>query len=550
MADGAVEVSQSPADITSVAGIVERLAARGLMSASEGDHAIAVAEQSGEPFDQAACKLGLIEEHTLAAFFAAEFGLRLINAAEMTFDASVLGDVNLTYCDYHRVLPFCAMGDGVAAVIVDPLNARALDGLAFSLNQAITPFIVTASQFDQLIEAARFSARGAATNEAKPSVTGDIDRLKDMASTEPVVKFVNRLILDASELRASDIHLEPSERLYNVRYRVDGVLRPMNSIDTEKAMSVVSRLKILCHLDIAERRRPQDGGFSFPVAGRKIDLRVSSTPTVNGESMVIRLLDKASAPQDLETLGFNAPHRRALSSLISKPNGIVLITGPTGSGKTTTLYTLLSQLADGRRKILTIEDPVEHALPGANQTQVNPQIGLTFASGLRAFLRHDPDVIMVGEMRDLETARIAVQAALTGHLVLSTLHTNDAPSAITRLVDMGIEDYLIASTVTGVAAQRLVPRICAACGGTGLDGANACAACDGARRSGRIAVAEVLEIDDAVQRAIKHGATAQDIKSAAARQQFRTMVADGQTKAEQRLVSQDDIDRIIGILNG
>lgn len=549
MADGARQIRQEIAEIKTIADVIERLAATNLTPLHDCQHAMAVAEQSGEPFDQALCKLGFIEESTLARFFSNEFAIPLLDTTTTPLDPSVLGDVNLTYCEFNRVLPFCKNGDSITALTVDPLNTRALQGLAFSLGKPVTPVLVTANDFDRIFETVQLETSNHLKSDQDTDFSDDIDRLKDMASTEPIIKHVNRLILDASSMRASDIHLEPSERHYNVRFRIDGVLHQMSTIEPSKALSTVSRLKILSNLDIAERRRPQDGRFAFPVAGRKIDLRVSSTPTVDGESMVIRLLDKSSAPLDLEALGFNEKHRRQLSSFIHRPNGIVLITGPTGSGKTTTLYTLLSMLADGERKILTIEDPVEYHLAGANQTQVNTQIGLTFAAGLRAFLRHDPDVIMVGEMRDFETASIAVQAAMTGHLVLSTLHTNDAPSAITRLIDMGIEDYLISSTIIGVAAQRLVPKFCSVCSDYDTEDKRNCNMCHGAGHIGRVAVAEVLEVDSVLQSAIKKGASSTDIAQAAAKQNFQTIHADGAEKASAGLIRLEDVRRVTGIQN-
>jgi general secretion pathway protein E len=290
-----------------------------------------------------------------------------------------------------------------------------------------------------------------------------IQHLKDLASEAPVIRLVNLMIARAVESRASDIHIEPFENRLKVRYRVDGVLREVESPPSRLSAAVISRIKIMAKLNIAERRLPQDGRIQLRAQGKEIDLRVSTVPTLWGESVVMRILDKASVVLDFETLGFSPRTLGRFLEILHMPHGIILVTGPTGSGKTTTLYTALQTINTPERKILTVEDPVEYQLEGVNQIQVKPQINLTFANALRAIVRQDPDVIMIGEMRDLETAGIAVQSALTGHLVLSTLHTNDAAGSVTRLLDMGVEDYLLTSTINGILAQRLVRLLCTRC---------------------------------------------------------------------------------------
>ena len=291
----------------------------------------------------------------------------------------------------------------------------------------------------------------------------DIEHLKDLASEAPVIRLVNQIIQRAVESRASGIHIEPFADQLKVRYRIDGILKETDSPPTHSTAAVISRIKIMSKLNIAERRLPQDGRIPLRVQGKELDLRVSTVPTLFGESLVMRLLDKESVRFDFDALGFDGPLRERLGTILDMPYGIFLVTGPTGSGKSTTLYTALSRLNTQERKIITVEDPVEYQLAGINQIQVKPQIGMTFAGALRSIVRQDPDIIMVGEMRDTETARIAVQSALTGHIVLSTLHTNDAPSSVTCLLDMGVEDYLLTSTINGILAQRLVRRLCPAC---------------------------------------------------------------------------------------
>ena len=385
-------------------------------------------------------------------------------------------------------------------------------------------------------------------------VSSDIDHLKDMASAKPIVRYVNRMITEASNARASDIHIEPTADETQVRLRIDGRLRDFDTIPAGQGLSVVSRLKILSDIDIAEQRRPQDGRMSFAVGGHTIDLRLSTAPTVNGESLAIRLLDQSQTSFSLGQLGFYEETSGELQKWIAAaPNGIILVTGPTGSGKTTTLYALLKLLATGDRKILTIEDPVEYQLSGVNQSQVSPAIGVTFATALRSFLRHDPDIIMVGEMRDAETARIAIRAAMTGHLVLSTLHTNDAASAVTRLLEMGVEDYLVASTLLGVVGQRLVRKTCSMCKKSGAPKPpkmETCSQCNDTGFYGRLVLSETLTIDEPVRQAIKRGATAHSIRQAAMTQGFQSLLDDGRAKIADGLTTTDEVTHAAGAYHG
>ncbi|MGE0410040.1 MAG: GspE/PulE family protein [Amphiplicatus sp.] len=487
-----------------------------------------------------------MSEDDLANFVAEFFELeRMIEPARL-LDEGLARSMMTPFMLRHRVSPLRKRGGDVVVALVDPTDDAGLNGCRFALRMPIIPVVVTASEVEDILR--RLSPSVDAEEESEPLlVEDDADRLRDLASAEPAVRFCNRLISSASKSRVSDIHIEPTERGFTVRFRIDGVLLEEETLSTKQGLSAISRLKILSNLDIAERRRPQDGRFSFPVAGRSIDLRISTAPNIHGEGVVLRLLQRSDAAFDLEALGFAPEAARALRRLSDRPNGILLLTGPTGSGKTTTLYALLQRLARREIKILTIEDPVEYRIDGVSQTQVNSAIGLTFAAALRSFLRHDPDIIMVGEMRDLETARTAVQAALTGHLVLSTLHTNDAPSAITRLIDMGVEDYLVASTLIGVVGQRLVRKICNACREKLMRGIEdaPCAVCNGSGYYGRIAISETLEIDDMLRAAIKTGATTGELAAAARTCGFIEMRDEGRAKVAAGVTTEAELARVV-----
>lgn len=517
------------------------------LSPTDAGHVERLLETSNEPLDQIITKLGLIAESDLATFYA--------ELAQVPFQANAnsiklledFGDLNREFCRTHRILPGRQQKAGINAIVVDPFDTAAIDGLRFALKQDISAIVVTPTTWEHLfLKLAPADLTKEDVNEALFDYAADADRLKDMASEEPIVRLVSRLIARASQMRASDIHIEPGPREAVVKARIDGVLREEEVISRTQTLSVISRIKILAQLDIAERRRPQDGRFTFPVAGNPIDLRISTIPTEYGESVVIRILDQSTVSLNFDYLGFTHDAQEILQSLIAKPNGIILVTGPTGSGKTTTLYTMLDQLADGKRKILTIEDPIEQRLANISQTQTNPSIDLTFANALKSFLRHDPDIIMVGEIRDVETARIAVQAALTGHLVFSTLHTNDAASTITRLLDMGIEDYLIASTLNGVIAQRLVRKRCRQCdNGIHID-ATKCEFCYGVGFTGRLAIAEILEMDDQFRQCLRNGWAPAEVANIMSIRHFLSMENDGLAKASAGLIDAKEVLSAVG----
>ncbi|HEY5237218.1 MAG TPA: GspE/PulE family protein, partial [Rhizomicrobium sp.] len=391
----------------------------------------------------------------------------------------------------------------------------------------------------------------------------DLERLKDLASDAPIVRAVNGLIARAVEAQASDIHIEPAEDSIKIRFRIDGALRDEQPLPGHFKSAFISRIKVMSGLNIAERRLPQDGRLRLAVRGQEIDFRVATSPTIHGESVVLRILDRSNLALEFDTLGFDEALLTQYRRVLAQPHGILLVTGPTGSGKTTTLYASLAVLNSSDRKILTIEDPIEYRMPGINQTQVKPQIGLTFAAALRSFLRQDPDVMMVGEIRDLETAQVAIQSALTGHMILSTLHTNSAAGAITRLLDMGVEPFLITSTLNAVMAQRLVRRLCPNCRtpmdllpeaatslGVALDKpvtvyrAHGCEACRNTGFRGRIALFELLTMDDEISRLILARSEAREIHRVAVTASMRTMAQDGLAKAREGLTTVEEVLRV------
>jgi general secretion pathway protein E len=401
--------------------------------------------------------------------------------------------------------------------------------------------------------------------EISVSKDEDVDHLRDMASEAPIIRLVNRLILNAVDLRASDIHFEPFENEFKVRYRIDGVLNDVESPPSRLQAAIISRVKIMSKLDIAERRLPQDGRIKLKISDREIDFRVSTIPTLFGESLVMRILDRETLILDLEKIGFPSDILSQYSELIQQPYGMILVTGPTGSGKTSTLYTTLAKVNSSEKKIITLEDPVEYQLRGINQIQVNPKIGLNFAGGLRAIVRQDPDIILVGEIRDRETAEIAIQSALTGHLLFSTLHTNDSAGAISRLLDMGVESFLLSSTLLGILAQRLVRVICPYCkkeitpdpkilrsmhlshsetSGIRFFGGEGCEECRYTGFKGRTAVFEYLPIDEDIRKDIVAQSSTEKIKKTAVQKGFLTLRQDGWQKVKAGITTIPEVLRV------
>ncbi|KGQ20843.1 general secretion pathway protein E [Lysobacter dokdonensis DS-58] len=444
--------------------IVAALVERGRLKDADLARARRLQEETGGSLLGLLARLGLVSERDHAETASAVLGLPMVSVKDAPELPPETVALSPKFMKQFHVVAVAEEGNVVDVLIADPQDIYALDAVRLATGREVRPSIALRSEIDDLIERWHGQGRSAmgAIIETAEGETGDVDdveHLRDLASEAPVIRLVNLIIQRAVELRASDIHIEPFENRLKVRYRVDGVLEESESPPANLTAAIISRIKIMAKLNIAERRLPQDGRIMLRVQGKELDLRVSTMPTSHGESVVMRLLDRETVVFDFERLGFTDEFLPQFQHVLEQPHGILLVTGPTGSGKTTTLYTALSKLNTSDVKIITVEDPVEYQIEGINQIQAKPQIGLDFAHALRSIVRQDPDIIMIGEMRDLETARIAIQSALTGHLVLSTLHTNNAAGGITRLLDMGVEDYLLTSTVNGILAQRLVRRL-------------------------------------------------------------------------------------------
>ncbi len=449
--------------------IVETLLARGRLKDVDLARARRLQEETGGALLDLLGRLGLVSERDHAEACAEVMGLGLLSLKEVPeLPPEAAPDTPVLSPRFLKQFHVCVLGESEGRLdlwMADPYDLYAIEAVQLATAQRVRPWVGLRSEIDDLIErwyGQGRSAMGTIVENADGEGSGDVDdveHLRDLASEAPVIRLVNLVIQRAVELRASDIHIEPFETRLKVRYRVDGVLEEGESPPSNLTAAVVSRIKIMAKLNIAERRLPQDGRIMLRVQGKELDLRVSTVPTAHGESVVMRLLDRETVVFDFHKLGFTDHFLPQFQKVLEQPHGILLVTGPTGSGKTTTLYTALSKLNTANVKIITVEDPVEYQIEGINQIQAKPQIGLDFANALRSIVRQDPDIIMIGEMRDLETARIAIQSALTGHLVLSTLHTNNAAGGITRMLDMGVEDYLLTSTINGILAQRLVRRL-------------------------------------------------------------------------------------------
>ncbi|GAN78231.1 GspE/PulE family protein [Acidisphaera rubrifaciens] len=555
------------------AAIEAALVARNLLSGAALERVKRLETESGERVDLIAAKLGLISDRDLAQAYADMLDASVLAQADFPAEAVAPDRLLAAFLKRARVVPVAESDTALVVAMADPFDARTLRALQFATGRRIVaraavPADIDAahdrlygdgrSAIDQISDAA--GDRDASDREA------DLERLKDLASEAPVIRLVNSIITRAVEMAASDIHLESTETDLRVRYRVDGMLREMDAPPARLRSAVISRIKIMAKLNIAERRLPQDGRIRLAVRGKEIDFRVSTTPAIHGESVVLRILDRGSLALDFAALGFDETQLPVFLETLARPHGIVLVSGPTGSGKTTTLYAALTHLNSPDRKILTAENPVEYVLPGINQVQINPDIGLNFANALHSFLRQDPDIMMIGEIRNLETAQIAVQAALTGHLVLSTVHTNDAGSAMARLLDMGIENYLLNSTVNAVLGQRLVRRLCASCRQPyapgdelartlGLppaaDGAApvlyrpaGCPACGGLGYSGRTMILELMVMNDAIRSLVLARAEAREIQTEAIRSGMQTMYMHGLRKAVAGITTIEEVFRV------
>ncbi|MCC7100285.1 MAG: Flp pilus assembly complex ATPase component TadA [Rubrivivax sp.] len=529
------------------------------------ERAQAASAELGKRLPDVLVQLGLVSEADIAAARAQMHGLRLLVSDDFPAELPEVPGLQRGFLLGHHVLPLAVDAQGLHVALPDPDDAFVQKALRLATGLPLQVVLATPADIDKaLAERADGADPDNAAGDAEPDSGEFVEHLRDLASEAPVIRMVNTLIGRVIELRASDIHLEPFEDGLHLRYRVDGTLATAEVIAPRLGAAVASRIKLLAHLDIAERRLPQDGRIRIRVKGRELDLRVSTVPSVHGESVVMRVLDRTAVRLSLPDMGMPDDTLALLRDMLARPHGILLVTGPTGAGKTTTLYAGLAALDAATQKIVTVEDPVEYQLPGIVQIQVHAQIGLTFANALRSILRQDPDVVMIGEMRDGETAQIAVQAALTGHLVLSTLHTNDAASAIVRLVDMGVERFLITSTVNGVVAQRLVRSLCAQCKqpftpdpgwlqrtglqrhlapGAPLYEPRGCPACRGSGYRGRLGIYELLVIDDALRRAIGEGADAGTLHTLAQQRGLRPLHDDGLRRVAAGLTTLEEVLR-------
>ena len=546
-------------------GIGNLLVQTGKLTARDLDRAIAAGEELRGRLSDVLVQLGLVSEIDVAQARSVLLGLPYISADDFPQTYPEVQGLQTAFLRSHRVLPMAQEADRLDVVMADPQDRFVLKALHLATGLVIRPFLAMGSDIDKAL-AQRDVEGGSEDGEVAEDVDSDdfVEHLKDLATEAPVIRLVNMIVGRVIELRASDIHLEPFENGLHVRYRIDGVLQAADLLPAKQGAAVVSRIKLLAHIDIAERRLPQDGRIRTRVKGRELDLRISTVPTVHGESVVMRVLDRASVRLSLEEMAMDGATLDAFRSLLARPHGIFLVTGPTGAGKTTTLYAGLAELDAAVQKIITVEDPVEYQFAGIAQMQVHPQIGLTFASALRSILRQDPDIIMIGEMRDGETAQIAVQAALTGHLVLSTLHTNTAASAVIRMRDMGVERYLITSTVIGVVAQRLVRTLCGACKeafapepsmlqSTGLDRfvlpgsalyrARGCDICRDTGYKGRAGLFELLLVNDAMRKGILEGCDGSVLQDLAVGNGMVTLYEDGLRKVSQGLTTYEEVLR-------
>jgi type IV pilus assembly protein PilB len=564
--------------------LIDTLVDMGLLVASDVETARVEADSTGEGVLDTLIKQGVLRSADVATAKAAQYGVEYVPLGEMKLTDDVIAAIPRHIAKKYNVVPVYRTETGVAVALADPSDLDTLDALQHNLNMDIEARVATPEDIDAALQKYYGGGGGGASSgrggeefskmiqditEGEVEI-GGIGKLggDDSGATveadAPIIKLVNTLIVEAFKARASDIHLEPLSKVFRVRYRIDGVLHEMQSPPKRLQASIISRLKIQSNMSIAEKRIPQDGRIQAAVGGKNIDLRVSCLPTVHGESIVMRILDKEGLKLGLAELGFFSDDQQTFERLIGLPDGILLVTGPTGSGKTTTLYSCLNYINRPDRKIITVEDPVEYQLAGINQVQVSELIGFTFASALRSMLRQAPNVVMLGEIRDLETATIAINASLTGHLVFSTLHTNDAPSAVTRLIDIGVKPFLVASSTRALMAQRLVRKICKKCAApyvptetelnaldiqpSALANANVqkgkgCSECKKTGHRGRFGIFEVFVIDDEARKLIYEKVPSNVLRARAREMGMRTLREDGTRKVLAGLTTADEVIR-------
>jgi type IV pilus assembly protein PilB len=543
----------------------------GHVTADQLDKAVEEQRRLGRSLGRVLVDLGVLTEGQLVAALATQIGLKFVDLSDYPVDGSAVSRVPDVVCRRHNALPIGYEDGRLVVAMADPANVFAVDDIRSMTGMEVKPVVATKSD---VIAAINRYHRGEAelddltmAMDANVDDTDDLSSVKEIVEDAPIVKFVNLLITQAIQDRASDIHIEPTERDLRVRFRIDGVLHEIMRSPKTIQSGVISRLKIMSDINIAERRIPQDGRMSVSTNGKKIDLRVATLPTVWGEKVVMRILDNSTAMLKLSDLGFGDANYDIYARSFTKPYGMILVTGPTGSGKSTTLYATLNIVSKPEVNVITVEDPVEYRLPGINQVQTNAKAGLTFAAALRSILRSDPDIVLLGEIRDHETAQIAIEAALTGHLVLSTLHTNDAPSAITRLTEMGIEPFLVGSALDCVLAQRLARKLCGKCKEAYVPTREmmvenrfpwsddvplptlyrpiGCSACSKTGYKGRLALHEVMAVSEDIERLAVEHASAVTIGNVAREQGMITLRNDGLAKVTAGHTSMEEILRVV-----
>jgi type IV pilus assembly protein PilB len=539
----------------------------GLADAETVDRAVELARVQGRPTGQVLVEQGVLHHDQLARVVAERFGLDYVDLSVYDVDMGAANLLSVSAAKRYKAIPIGFAEDGsVLLAMADPTNVLTIDDVAMLSGRRVRPVAASIEDLDLLLtrlSRMEESIEDIVEEEAEPE-SGPEALAEEGDRDAPIIRLVHSIVAQAVAQGASDIHVNPEEGDARVLYRIDGVLAPAATVKRRMAMGVVSRIKIMADIDISEKRVPQDGRFALTVDGRRVDIRVVTLPLAYGEGAVLRILDRGTKVHTLESLGLPAPALEGFAAAIHKPNGAVLVTGPTGSGKSTTLYAALGVLNDGQRSILTIEDPVEQRIAGVKQMQIAPKAGVTFDSGLRSMLRADPDVIMVGEIRDRETAHIAVEAALTGHLVLSTLHTRDAPSGIGRLIDMGIEPFLVSSAIDCVLAQRLVRVLCKHCkrpqkvpesvlAEHGLEGAEpfeavGCTRCGGSGYRGRVGVYEVMTVSEQIRALILERASVDEMVAVAVREGMRRLREDGLEKVRDGITSIAEIERMTSSL--
>ncbi|MGB9609987.1 MAG: type II secretion system ATPase GspE [Bryobacteraceae bacterium] len=537
----------------------EILIRKGLIAQEDLDRALDLQRERGDKLGRILVDLGFAAQRDIVQALAEQLEIPVAKLDGPPLVTPETERLSARFLRQARIFPLRMDGGALVVAMADPLDFETLAAVRAATGLRVRAEIAPETEILDALERyyAEQEPEAAVLAGEDAESAAELEQLRDMASEAPVIRLVNAMIAQAVEKRASDIHIEPFEKEVRVRFRIDGVLQEQEPPPRELKAAVISRLKLMAKMNIAERRLPQDGRIKMKTLGREVDLRVSTLPTLYGESVVMRLLDRSAGDfYDLRNLGFDDHMLARMEYFTSLPHGIFLVTGPTGSGKSTTLYSALKRINQSDKKIITIEDPVEYQMDGINQIHVNPQIGLTFATGLRHIVRQDPDVIMVGEIRDYETAEVAIRAALTGHFVYSTLHTNDAPSAITRLVDMGVENYLICSSLVAVLAQRLVRVICPHCkepAGERLapDGAmipvwrgRGCARCFGAGYLGRVGIFEMMEMNDELRKLVMQNADAVTLTEAARRHGMRRLAEDGWMKVRAGLTTAEEVLRV------